>query len=158
LAASRLIAPVIALVLVLGLVACGGDSGSGSATTASQGANAGRNFLADPKVQACLKKQGVTVPSGRRPNGGNGQPPGDGSGQPPAGGNGQPPAGGNEQPPAGGNGQPPTATNGRPPGAQRNSAQFQKLRAALQKCGVTFPNRGNGAPPPSQDTTTTSAS
>jgi hypothetical protein len=59
------------------------------------------------------------------------------------------------------NGQPP---NGQPPNGQRpnlNSAQFQKLRAALQKCGVTFPNGGgggNGGPPPSQGTSTTSLS
>jgi hypothetical protein len=133
-------APVIALVIVLGLAACGGGSGSGSGTNASanQQPNGGRGFLSDPKVQACLKKQGVTVPSGgRRPNGGG--PP-------------------NGQPPGGGNGQPPTGTNGRPQGGQGNSAQFQKLRAALQKCGVNFPNRGNGAPAPNQGTTSTSAS
>jgi hypothetical protein len=38
----------------------------------------------------------------------------------------------------------------RPPQGQRNSARFQKLRAALQKCGVQFrapgqaPNGGTG--------------
>jgi hypothetical protein len=139
LAASRLTALVIALVIVLGLEACGGGSDSGSATNASanQQPNGRQGFLADPKVQACLKKQGVTAPSGRRPNGGS--PP-------------------NGQAPGGGNGQPPNGGNGRPLGGQRNSAQFEKLRKALQKCGVTFPNRGNGAPAPNQDTTSTSAS
>jgi hypothetical protein len=127
-----------ALFLVVCLAACGSDSNSSS--TASTGAGAGqpgntrRGLLQDPKVVACLKKQGVTVPSGRR---GNGGPP---------------------------DGQPPTGTNRRPPSGQGSpngpgSAQFQKLRAALQKCGVDF--RGappNGQPPQGEGTTSTSAS
>jgi hypothetical protein len=47
-----------------------------------------------------------------------------------------------------GNGQPPTGQ--RPSGGQRpaNGARFQKLRAAMQKCGVQLPARppGGGAP------------
>ena len=127
-----------ALLLVLCLAACGSDSNSSS--TASTGAGAGqpgnarRGFLQDPKVVACLKKQGVTVPSARRGNGGTTD------------------------------GQPPTGTNRRPPSGQGSpngpgSAQFQKLRAALQKCGVDF--RGappNGQPPQGEGTTSTSAS
>ena len=80
---------------------------------------------------ACLKKAGVTVPS--RPRGGSGGPPGGQNGQPPSG---------------------QGAPNGRP-----RSAQFQKLRAALEKCGVDF--RGgppNGQAPQGQGTTTGSAS
>jgi hypothetical protein len=129
--AARLI--VIVSVVAVGVAACGGGgssgSASGSASSSAQQGNGRRAGLRDPKVQACLKKQGVTLPSGRRPNG---------------------------RPPSAGNGQPRTRPNGSP----RNSAQFQKLREALQKCGVQFPNRGqNGAPPaPSQDTTTASAS
>ena len=127
-----------ALLLVLCLAACGSDSNPSS--TASTGAGAGqpgnprRGFLQDPKVVACLKKQGVTIPSGRR---GNGGPP-----------NGQPPTGTNRRPPAG---------QGSPNGP--GSAQFRKLRAALQKCGVDF--RGgppNGQPPQGEGTTSTSAS
>ena len=131
-----------ALVVAVGLSACG--SGSNSTSTASTGAaanapgNGRRGFLQDPKVVACLKQQGVTIPSGRRR--GNGGPP-----------NGQ-------------NGQPPTGTNRRPPSGQGapngpGSAQFQKLRAALEKCGVDF--RGgppNGQAPQGQGTTTGSAS
>jgi hypothetical protein len=84
-------------------------------------------LFSDPKVQACLKKAGVEVPNFRR---GNGQPPSGGGGQPPSGGNGQPQSG--QRPPNGG---------------FRNSAQGEKIRKALQKCGVTLPNRGqNGAP------------
>ena len=81
---------------------------------------------------ACLKKAGVTVPS--RPRGGSGGPPGGQNGQPPSG---------------------QGAPNGRP-----RSAQFQKLRAALQKCGVTFGRRPpNGQPPQGgQGTSSTSAS
>ena len=141
--------PVCAAVLVIavGVGACGSDSNTTS--TASPGAaatapgNGRRGSLQDPKVVACLKQQGVTIPSGR--GGGNGGPP---SGQ-----NGQPQ-----------NGQPPTGTNRRPPSGQGapngpGSAQFQKLRAALQKCGVDFGGRPpNGQPPQGQGTTTTNAS
>jgi hypothetical protein len=126
-----------AVLIVLFLAACGSDSNSSStasAAGANQPGNARRGFLQDPKVVACLKKQGVTIPSGRR---GNGGPP-----------NGQPPAGTNRRPPSG---------QGAPNGP--GSAQFQKLRAALQKCGVDF--RGgppSGQPPQGQGTTSTSAS
>jgi hypothetical protein len=57
-----------------------------------------------------------------------------------------------------GNGQPPASGRGRP-NRRLDSAQFQKLREALQKCGVDF--RGgppNGQPPDGQGTTSTSAS
>lgn len=56
-------------------------------------------------------------------------------------------------PPSGGrpaNGQRPP--NGQAPsGGQRpaNGARFQKLRAAMQKCGVKLPNRAPGGAPPS---------
>jgi hypothetical protein len=67
--------------LAVVLASCGGGGGSGSGTTSSsnpQGAQQRRGFGAlagDPKVRACLQKQGVTLPS--RPNGpgGNGGPP-----------------------------------------------------------------------------------
>jgi hypothetical protein len=120
-----------------GLAACGSDSGGTATSTAAsaaqqQGGGQRRGLLNDPKVQACLKKQGVTVPDlGGR-----------GNGQPPSGGNGQPPSGANGQPPSGGDGQRPN----------RDSAQFEKLRQALQKCGVTLPDRGQNAPPPSSTT------
>ena len=71
--------------------------------------------------------------------------------------NGRPPNGGNGR--AGG-GQPPTGTDGQPPSGQRppnggafNSAQAQKLREALKKCGVTLPGRGQNGPPQQQGTT-----
>jgi hypothetical protein len=136
-----------ALVIALGVSACGSDSNSSSTASAGAGANqpgnARRGFLPDPKVVACLKKQGVTLPTGRRR--GNGGPP-------------------NGRPPTGTDGQPPTGTNRRPPSGQGTpngpgSAQFQKLRAALQKCGVDFRGRPpNGQPPQGQGTTTGSAS
>jgi hypothetical protein len=126
-------------VVALGVTACGGGSSSTStaSSSAAQQQNGGRRgFLSDPKVQACLKKQGVTLAAGRR----NGGPP-----------NGQPP---NGQPPTGTNRRPPTGTNGNRP----NSARFQKLRAALQKCGVTLPNRGqNGQPPQAAPSGTTAS-
>jgi hypothetical protein len=130
----RLVAAVGAVsVLAFGLTACGdSSSGSGSTSTTGQQANARRGAFSDPKVQACLKKQGVQVPDFRRGNG-NGPPQ---NGQPPTGTDGQPPSG--QQPPNGG---------------FRNSAQAEKLRKALQKCGVTLPNRGQNGPPQQQDTT-----
>jgi hypothetical protein len=130
-------AVVGALLIALSLAACG-SSNSGTSTDANAGTGASqpggarRGFLQDPKVVACLKKQGVTLAN--RPQGGNGGPPGGQNGQPPSG-------------------------QGRPNGGQ-GSAQFQKLRAALQKCGVSFQGRPpNGQPPQGgQGTTTTSPS
>jgi hypothetical protein len=137
---ARFLAAVGAVsVLAVGLTACGGSSsGSGSTSTNSQQANARQGAFSDPKVQACLKKQGVEVPNFRR---GNGQPPSGGNGQPPTGTDGQPPSG------QSGNGQRP------PNGGSGNSAQAEKLRKALQKCGVTLPDRGQNGPPQQQDGT-----
>jgi hypothetical protein len=138
---------ISAVVIALGVSACGSDSNSSSTASAGAGANRPGNgrggFLQDPKVVACLKKQGVTLPSGRRR------------------GNGGLPNGG---PPTGTDGQPPTGTNRRPPSGQGTpngpgSAQFQKLRAALQKCGVDIRGRPpTGQPPQGEGTTTGSAS
>jgi hypothetical protein len=72
-------AVVGALLIALSLAACG-SSNSGTSTDANAGTGASqpggarRGFLQDPKVVACLKKEGVTVPS--RPRGANGGPPG----------------------------------------------------------------------------------
>lgn len=132
-----------ALLLALCLAACGGSSPStnsnaGASSGAGQPGGGRRGFLQDPKVVACLKKEGVTVPS--RPR--NGAPPGGQNGQPPSGQDGQPPSGQG-------------APNRRP-----RSAQFGKLRAALQKCGVSFQGRPPDGQPPQggQGTTSTSAS
>ena len=94
-----------AATIALGLAACGSSSDSGSASTTStngQQANGQRNIFSDPKVQSCLKKQGVDVSQFRR---GNGQ--------------------GDPRPNGGGFG---------------NSAQAQKLRKAMEKCGVKLPS------------------
>jgi hypothetical protein len=117
--------------LSVGLAACGdSSSGSGSTSTTGQQAGARQGLFSDPKVQACLKKEGVQVPDFRRGNG-NGPP----SGQPPSGGSGQPPSG-----------------QAAPNGGFRDSAQAEKVRKALQKCGVTLPNR----PPQQQQDATPS--
>jgi hypothetical protein len=140
-------AAVGALLVVLSLAACGSDSSSSAGTnagTSNSPGNARGGFLRDPKVVACLKKQGVTIPS--RPRSGDGGAPGGQDGQPP---NGQPPNGqpANEQPPSGQG------------GPNRDSAQMQKLRTALQKCGVDFGGRPpNGQSPQGQGTSSTSAS
>jgi hypothetical protein len=130
-------AAVGALLIALCLAACGSSSSSttgnaGAGASAAQPGGGRRGFLQDPKVVACLKKAGVTVPS--RPRGGNGGPPGGQNGQPPS-----------------GQGTP----NRRP-----DSPRFQKLRSALQKCGVTFRGRPpNGQPPQGgEGTSSTSAS
>jgi hypothetical protein len=136
--AGRRIACAGALLAALSLAACGGDSSPSSGTNAGAGAQQGqgggrRGFSGlDAKTRACLQKHGVTLPTGRRPQ--NGQTPPNGQS---------------------GSGQRPDR-----PRFNRNSAQLQKLRAALQKCGVNFPNGGggNGGPPPNQGTNTTSAS
>ena len=136
-------AAVGALLVALCLAACGSSS-SGTTSNANAGSTqpggGRRGLLQDPEVAACLKKEGVTVPS--RPRGANGGPPGGQSGQPPSSQSGQPPTGQGRR-------------NPRP-----DSAQFQKLRAALQKCGVTFRGRPpNGQPPQGgQGTASTSAS
>jgi hypothetical protein len=122
-----MLATIGAVSLALALSACGSSS---SSSTTGQQADARRGPFSDPKVQACLKKQGVQVPDFRRGNG-NGPPPTDTDGQPPSG----------RRPPDGG---------------FRNSAQGEKIRNALQKCGVTLPNRGQNGPPAQQQDTTPS--
>ena len=125
-----------ALLIATGLAACGSSSStstnaSAAAPATRPGGRARRGFLRDPKVVACLKQEGVTIPSS--PRGAN-APPGGDSGQ-----SGRPPSGQGRR-------------NRRP-----DSPQFQKLRAALQKCGVTFPGRPpNGQPAQGQSTTSAS--
>jgi hypothetical protein len=122
------IAALAAATVALG--ACGSSSGA-SSTSAQQPQQQGQQQGGGPfaslsaSARACVEKQGVTLPNGRRP--GNGQPP---NGQAP---NGQAP-----------NGQPGTGTGGRP----ANSDRFAKMRAALKKCGVNLPNRPPGGGPP----------
>jgi hypothetical protein len=107
--------------LVLTLAACGGDAGDGGSQA---GQPQGVRFTQDPKVQACLKDKGITLPTGRRPGG---RPPG-------------------------ADGSPPTRTSTvrRPPGGapNRDPAQFAKLQAALKACGVERPVGGRGGAPP----------
>lgn len=131
------------------MAGCGGSSSGTSSSNASGpgagGRGGGSGFAQDPKVAACLKKQGVTIPA--RPAGGRG---GRGTGVP---GGGQGPSGGGA-PPADG-----TAPGGAPPqgtpparlGGQ-SDAERAKFQAALKKCGVTLPQGrrpgadGAGAP------------
>jgi hypothetical protein len=115
---ARALATIGVLSLALGLAACGSSSSGSTSTTQQAGGRRGR--FSDPKVQACLKKEGVQVPDFR---GGNGEPQSGSSGQRPNG------------------------------GGFGNSAEAQKLRKALQKCGVTLPKRGQNGPPQGQGTT-----
>jgi hypothetical protein len=127
----------LALAATLALSACGGSGGDAQDGTAGAGSSNGQRrggafaALQDPKVQACLKKQGVTVPTA---------PPGDGQGRTPYGGQGQ-----GQGPPPDGGGE----------GGQRRGGMFSDdLRAALAKCGVQLPQPGQGGRPPTGTSTT----
>jgi hypothetical protein len=123
--------------LAIVLASCGsGSSASGSGSTGSTNAQAAQGrgaggFAGDPKVRACLEKQGVTLPARRnRPPGSGGTPP---SGSPPAG--------------------------ARRP--RQSPAQAQKFQKALKACGVTLPGPGQGGPggaPPAGQTQTQTTS
>jgi hypothetical protein len=134
--ARPLVAGVALLGLVLALAACGGGSSPSGAAGGRQRGPGGGGFAAarDPKVQACLKQQGVALPARR-----GGGRPGTGAATTP---------------------RPPTGTTARPPGGVRGDpAQFAKLRAALAKCGVQLPDRGPGGPgAPAQAPTSTTTS
>jgi hypothetical protein len=115
-----------------GLVACGGGfTSTNAAATRAQGPAQGPFAAArDPKVAACLKQHGVTVPN-RRAGGGRF---------------------GGRRPPS----TTPT-TPRRPPGGLPggNAARFQKLRAALAACGVNVPGPGGAGSPVITATTAT---
>jgi hypothetical protein len=106
-----------ALVFAAALIGCGGSGGSGdtgSSTTDSGAAGPGGQISAS--VRACLKRQGVNLPSapaGGLPRRGAGPPPGAGAG-------GQPPFGG-------------------PGGSGQDAA---KLQSAFKKCGAQAPQGG----------------
>jgi hypothetical protein len=149
----RAIAPLLLVSAAFGLTACGGDDAktttAASATGASGSASRGANGADRTALQACLKKQGVTLPerpAGGPGNGYGGTPPTGTDGAPPTppeGQDGTPPAGGDGQsaPPAGGQG---GAAGGLPGsgraggargGRQLSEADRKKLMAAMQKCG-----------------------
>lgn len=167
-AARATVLPLLATA-ALGLTACGGGDDTASmpaaATTANGGAQqqggygqGGRGgFGAQTeeeraKLQACLKKEGVTLPTGR---GGQGGGPGDApptrtDGAPPAGADGAPPADGAGGPPGGGLPGGGGGRTGGPAGgggAGMSTADREKLQAALKTCGVTAPADGAGRRP-----------
>ena len=118
-----------ALMLVAALIVAGcGSSDSSTSTQAAAGQGRG-GFQLTADQQACLKKQGVTLPTGARRGGQGGfrRPTGQGG-----------PTG---QRPTGGRG--PTGRRG-PTGA--GGANFQKMQKAFAACGVQF-GGGDGAPP-----------
>ena len=129
-------AAALGLALTLGtagLAACSGGGGKTTASSspsasASASASATRGFggglFGSAKVQTCLKAAGITVPSGRAfPSGSRSRP----SGTFPSG----------SRP-----------SFSRPSGAGGfggNSAEGQKIQAALKACGITLPTGGNRA-------------
>jgi hypothetical protein len=150
---ARSVRPLVAgaalLTALLALAACGGGSKTTSTPTTAAAAQRGRGgfgFAQDPKVRACLQKQGVTLPTGGAGRGGprNGRPPGGAGGRRFNGGTGPTGAGG----PAGATGPTgPAGPNGRGGGLRRDPAQFAKLQAAMKACGVQVPARRPGTGP-----------
>jgi hypothetical protein len=155
---SRPIRPAVAgialLTALLTLAACGGGSKStgttgttgttASAAAAAQrgtGRRGGFGFAQDPKVRACLQKQGVTLPARGAGRGGprNGTLPGGANGRPPDTRTGPTGAAGASGPTV------TTGSNGRPGGFRRDPAQFAKLQAAMKACGVQMPARRPGS-------------
>lgn len=116
------------LLLALAVAGCGGDDASSGGGSAPQGGPRGGGMFAQltDEQRSCVEQQGVQVPAGR--------PGGNGGGTRTA-----PPA-----PPADG-GTRTMPRDGRGPGG----ADFEKLRAAMERCGVELPQRpqGGGAPP-----------
>jgi hypothetical protein len=122
---KTLLSSCAALVMTLGVIACGSSSGASSGASAAR-PQGGGGFAArlTSTQQSCIKKQGVTLPTGR----GGGPPQGGTNGQPPTGTNGAPP-------------------NGGPAGGFRNSPQAKKMRAAFKACGIQMPTRPGSAAP-----------
>jgi hypothetical protein len=136
-------AAVLGLALTLGTAGLAACTGGGSAATASSStapsasgsasASAARGFgggvFASAKVQACLKAAGITVPTGGRAGGFP-------SGSRPSG-----------SFPSGSRPSFPRPSGSRPSGAGGgfggNSAESQKIQAALKACGITLPTGGN---------------
>jgi hypothetical protein len=103
------------------LAACGSSSSANAANTTSSASSAGANGANRTALTACLRKHGVSLPSG-------GKAPGRGT------------------PPAGGAGTGTTPAGGKPPtGAPGGGAVGPKLQAALKACGAKFPARGRSA-------------
>ncbi len=111
--------------------ACGSSSSSSTSSStaaASASSGSGTNRAA---LMACLRKHGITLPSGAGAPGGG------------APGGGAPPAGA----PSGGSGAP---ASGSPPSGVPGGANGAKLQAAFKACGANFPARRNGAAVPRQ--------
>jgi hypothetical protein len=126
------------------LASCGGSSPSATTAAAARPAEGPGGFALTSQQRACLKREGVTLPT--RPSG-NRRPPAGGA---PPQGYGPPPDGAG--PPQDGSGAPPARGGD-------DSSHFGRLRAAMQKCGITFRGRrGGGQPQPNGNSATTSNS
>jgi hypothetical protein len=113
----------------LAAAACGGSAAANGTTAATTSTSAaapanGTNSAAVAKYTACLKQNGVTLPSF-----GAGRPPGGGAG---GGGQGNAPSGSTPAPPTGTNGQ-----GGQGRGGFANNPKFQKAAAACAKLRPT---------------------
>jgi hypothetical protein len=143
---NRVLKLIVAMVAVAGcaagLAACSSGSKSAAAATSSAtgsapapsgSAGAGRRgAFADPKVTACLKGAGITLPNRVRPSGSRSAFP-SGSARP----SGPRPSG--------------SRASGFPRGGGfggfGNSAQAKKIQVALKACGITLPTGGNRVRP-----------
>jgi len=142
----RVGAVVLSIGCMCSVAACGSSakSGSGSSGSGSSGHFSPVGFKLTSTQRSCLKKKGVTIPTG-------------GYGHPGAGANfkhgkfpkgkfprGKFPKGKFRR------GEFPKGANGQPPAGF--AAQFAKRRAAFKACGVTFPSRPSPGRAPSSTT------
>ncbi len=131
---QRLGAVILSIGCICLLAACGSSSKSGSGSSGASAAGHFAGFKLTATERACLKKKGVTLPTGGAGAGGNVK-----GGSP----NGKLPKGKFRK-----NGKFPK--NGNRPGgfAGQNSERL----AAFKACGVSFPSRPAGGAPPSTTT------
>jgi len=134
----RLGAVVLSIACMSSVAACGSSSksSSGSAGAAPAGRGAPAGFKLTTAQRSCLKKKGVTLPSG-----------GFGGGRRGAGGSfpkGRFPKGAHTKRKF------PAAANGKPPAGF--AKQSRKRQAAFKACGVTFPSRPSQGGAPSSTT------
>ncbi len=132
--------------LALPIAACGSSSDGASSTTAAAGTATNAAGTSDrAALQACLREQGVDLPTppagaGRPPQGGSGTTP---DGPPPGADGGAPPTDGQSGPPAGADGR---GGRGGFFGRDLSDAERRRMQAAFEKCGGRFGGGFGGGP------------
>jgi hypothetical protein len=127
---------VLAAACIFAVAACGSSSSSTSTSAASAAAGGAHpvGLKLTTSQRSCLKKHGVTLPTGGfGGRGGGGRFTGGRGGTPPKGT--KFPAGARRR-----------GTGGAPPGARSGFSHNSAQSAALQACGVSFGSRVGGGP------------